>query len=333
MNILNKVKKNIEVNGLCFRGDTVLVAVSGGPDSVSLLHILNLLRHDLGIHLHVAHFDHGLRTNSRLDLEFVKKLTLCLNIPCSTAHAPKTHLNKQRGSIEEKAREQRLAFLQELAKKIPAQSVALGHNEDDLAETVLMRIIRGTGLKGIRAILPKRLINRIPFIRPLLNISRSKIEDFLKKKNISFRNDPTNKQLKYFRNKIRWRLLPLLKKEYNTNINTVLAGLSENIFLDYEFLEIQAQKIFKKNAIFFKKDWISFKTSIIKKQHPAMLHMLIRLAIEQIKGNTRRLTFSHIKLLEELIHRHPIGSMIHLPQSLCIEKRKTDILLSVINGY
>src|SRR3989338_10902693 len=158
MDLIQKVKKTICRCKMFHAGDKVIVAVSGGGDSVFLIHALSTLRHELGINLHIAHLNHLLRKSADKDLRFVEVLAEKLNLPCTTAKM-KIPKYKKKSSLEERARDIRLRFLVRTAKKYGADAIVLGHTKNDLAETVLMRILRGTGLQGMRGILPKRKIH------------------------------------------------------------------------------------------------------------------------------------------------------------------------------
>ena len=320
MNLVQKVKKYIQGLRLLSMGDRVIVGVSGGPDSVALIHFLYLLQHELALQLHIAHFNHALRKGSVVDEKFVKKLAHQLNLPFTTKCWDSSSLTKK-GSFEETARNKRLEFLISLAKKKKANVIALGHTKNDLAETVLMRILRGTGLKGLRGILPKREFQNVRVIRPLLGIEKKELEQYLRKNRLSYRIDPSNRQLRFFRNKIRHRLLPYLEKEYNKNIQTILSNFSMLTTIDYDFLERQARSLFNNMAICSKNhSSIKFNIPLFNKQHPALQHYLIRLAIERLSGDTNRLTLCHSDEIEDLIRHRPARSLVHLPKRIHILK-------------
>jgi tRNA(Ile)-lysidine synthase len=221
--------------------------------------------------------------------------------------------------VEEIARNARLGFFFRVAKKIKAGKIALGHNLDDQAETVLMRILRGTGLSGLSGILPKRDIAGYQIIRPLIEIRRSEIEAYLKKKRIKPRRDPTNLEDFYFRNKIRNKLLPLLEKGYNRNIKELLSKMAQGIAFDYAYLAKAAKRAIRhqKNRLKLRK----FSTL-----HPALRRIALRLLIKATKGDTRRITFRHIEELEDLVIRRPVNSIVDLPKGISVIKKKTDIL-------
>jgi tRNA(Ile)-lysidine synthase len=323
--ILKKFKKFIQDYNLVEKNDKIVVGVSGGPDSVALLYLLNSLKKELPLTLHIAHLDHMLRKDSYRDVEFVKKLSQRLNIPITVAKINVKELAKK-GSIEEISRNVRLEFLFKVAKDIKANKIALGHNFDDQAETVLMRILRGSGLYGLCGILPKRNLYGFTIIRPLLGITRREIDAYLKRRKIKTRQDYTNLKGIYLRNRIRNRLLPLLEKEYNKNIKSILVNMAESIGYDYEYLLKLSQKTFFKKADILRKR-IVFNLKEFLNLEPALQRMLIRLSIEKLKGNLRRFEFRHIKEIEDLLVWRPANSIVDLPQGISVIKTKNKLII------
>ena len=312
--ILDKVKTTIKKYNLINKNDKIVIGVSGGPDSVTLLYLLNCLKKELKLRLHIAHLDHMLRAESYKDSEFVQGLAQRLKLPITCAQINVKELAK-RGSLEEVARNARLGFFFKVAKDIKANKIALGHNLDDQAETVLMRILRGAGLYGLAGILPKRNIAGYEIIRPLIDVKRREIEAFLRKKKIRPHMDPSNLEDIYFRNKIRNRLLPLLEREYNKNIKEVLSNMAQIVGDDYDYLTRIANKaIGKPNAKLNLKRFLRL--------HPAIQRLVLRLMIAKLKGNTRRITFKHIREIEDLILNRPVNSIVNLPKGICVVKKK-----------
>jgi len=324
--IVKKFKKFIQDYNLIEKNDKIVVGVSGGPDSVALLYLLNGLRKEFSLTLHIAHLDHGLRKDSYKDREFVEELSKKLKLPITISQVNLKELPK-RASIEEMARNARLEFLFKVAKEIKANKIALGHNLDDQAETVLMRILRGSGLYGLCGILPKRKLYGFTIIRPLLGITRREINAYLKRKKIEVRQDYTNLKDIYLRNRIRNRLFPILEKEYNKNIKNILVNMAESIGYDYAYLLKLAKNVFLKKAKILKGK-IEFNLKEFLKLEPALKRMLIRLGIEKLKGNLRRLEFRHIKEIEDLLFRRPTNSIVDLPQGILITKTKSKLVIS-----
>ncbi|MDP2941542.1 MAG: tRNA lysidine(34) synthetase TilS [Candidatus Omnitrophota bacterium] len=312
--IQEKFREAVRKYRLISPGEKILVGVSGGPDSLALLYLLRGLRKELRIKLHIAHLDHMLRPDSLRDREFVEALAKKLNIPFSGAAINVGKLAKK-GSLEEAARNQRLNFLFAAAKAAKADKIALGHNLDDQAETVLMRVIRGAGLYGLSGILPKRNFRGRIVIRPLLEIRRGEIESFLRRKKIRPRIDASNRQEIYLRNKIRRKLLPDLERQYNPNIRQVLANLAQAAGCDYDYLERAAGRAENrlKNRLVLGK---------LRKMHPAIRRLIFRRAIAAVKGDLRRLTFQHIKEVEDLLLQRPANSIVDLPAGVSVRKRK-----------
>jgi len=324
MEILKKVKNTIKRYNLIAKNDKVLIGVSGGPDSVALLYILNSLSKELKISLYIAHLDHMLRIDSYRDREFVEGLAKRLKIPITCGQINVKELatclpaGRKKGSLEEIARNARLGFLFRAAKDIKANKIALGHNLDDQAETVLMRILRGAGLYGLAGILPKRDIAGFKIIRPLIEVRRREIESFLKRKRLKPRIDLSNLEDIYFRNKIRNKLLPLLEKDYNRNIKKVLSNMAESVGFDYDYLYRQANlKMINLRE--------KIKLNQFLKLHPAIQRLILRLSIARVKGDTRRITFQHIKELEDLILNRPVNSIVDLPKGVSAVKRRTTL--------
>lgn len=312
--ILDKVRVTIKKYNLIRKADKILIGVSGGPDSVALLLLLDSLRKELKITLHIAHLDHMLRKDSYKDEEFVRGLGRRFKIPVTSSQINVAALAKK-GSLEEIARKARFGFLFKVAKDIKAGKIALGHNLDDQAETVFMRILRGAGLCGLAGISPYRNIAGFDIIRPLIEVKRKEIEAFLKRKRIKPRLDLSNAKEIYFRNKIRNKLLPLLEKEYNRNIKVVLANMANNVAYDYDYLYLAADKAMKgaKSRLDLVK---------LQKLHPAIRRLVVRQAIASVKGDLRRVTFRHMTEIEDLILNRPANSIVDLPKGISVIKRK-----------
>jgi tRNA(Ile)-lysidine synthase len=298
--------------------DKILIGVSGGPDSLALLLMLFSLKTKLNLTLHIVHLDHGLRKDSQTDALFVKRWGKKLNLPVTIKQLIYSQA-KIKGSLEEFFRNERIKLFIQTAKTIKADKIALGHNLDDQAETVLMRLLRGTGLSGLSGISVKRVIQGAVFIRPFLETTRKEIDKFLKNKRVSPCIDSTNQEDIFLRNRIRHHLIPLLKNKYNINILKVLANLAESVSYDYEYLDQVAKRSLKGNPL-------RLNLKKIVKLHPSILRLKLRQSISRIQGDTRRISFQHIKELEDLIYCRPIGSIVHLPKGICVQKSQNTLL-------
>lgn len=313
--LTKKILFSISKYRLLAKNDTVLTAVSGGPDSVCLLLLLYSLRKKFRLKLACCHLNHMLRgKDSQTDMLFVKKLCEKMKIPF---YAQEINIRAIaiNGSLEEIARKVRHNFFLKIADEIKADKIALAHTLDDQAETVLMRLIRGTGLYGLSAILPKREFSKHILIRPLIDITKKEIFCYLKKKKTAWRIDKTNKEDVFFRNRLRNRLMPELKK-YNANIAAVLANLAQSTSLDYDYIKTAAQKSLDKVKTQKNSLSISLNKDKFLKTHSALRRMILRLAIEQLCGNLRRFTYAHIQELEDLIENRKDGSIVDLPQHI-----------------
>jgi tRNA(Ile)-lysidine synthase len=316
--LLEKVKQTIIRHRLICPGETILIGVSGGPDSTALLYALNSLKKALRLKLHIAHLDHMLRPDSDKDRVFVQGLAQKLGLPYTWARVNVKGIARK-GSLEEIARNARLGFLFRVARTVKARRIALGHNFDDQAETVLMRILRGAGLYGLTGILPKRQICGFQIVRPLIEIRRKEILRFLKKKHVRARMDLSNFDDIYFRNKIRNRLMPLLEAGYNKNIKEALCNLAESAGYDYDYLFRTARKL---------SDAMGTRLALKKLSalHPGLQRLLYRLTIARIKGDLRRITFAHIREIEDLVSNRPANSIVDLPQGVSVVKKQASVL-------
>lgn len=228
--ITSTVRRTVRERELVSSGDHVLVACSGGPDSIALLHVLHHLRRELRITLCAASVDHGLRPESASEVEQVGALASSLGVPFLSA---RIEVPTQGVSLQAKARELRYGALQELASSQSAKSIAVGHTQDDQAETVLSRILRGTGIRGLSGIEPRRADG---VIRPLFDCRREDVRAYAVSRALTFFEDPSNHQRSFERVRIRHEVLPVLTKE-DPRIVEHLCGLSEeaaelNAYLD-----------------------------------------------------------------------------------------------------
>ncbi len=203
--LLRDVLQTLQDLQMVNSGHTVLVAVSGGPDSVAMLHALYQLRERLAIHLIMAHLNHGMRPSAAADARFVEAMGRDLQIPyiCETVDVP-AYQRHHKLSPEDAARRVRYAFLRATAERQGAERIAVGHTADDQAETVLLRLLRGAGLRGLCGMPP----GHGPIIRPLIRVQRQAVMAFLQAHQIRFRDDPSNQERQFTRNRLRLDIIP-----------------------------------------------------------------------------------------------------------------------------
>lgn len=246
--VFPKVKKIIERYNMFSPGDRVLVGVSGGPDSVCLLHILNRCRKEMALSLHVVHINHGIRKReSKREEKFVSHLAGRMDLPITVKSLDvPSYARRKKLTVEEAARDMRYSAFERLAGKLNAKKIALGHTASDQVETVLMHLLRGSGPQGLSGIPPVRKLGSSLIVRPLIEVNREEILSYLKKNNLTFCLDSSNRKTEYFRNRIRLKLLPLLRKNYNENIDGALLRLSEILKEENAYWERVVERVLGK---------------------------------------------------------------------------------------
>ncbi len=319
-----RVLKNIQRGGLIKQGQKVLLAVSGGPDSVCLLHIFFKLQKELQIELHIAHLNHALRgAEARQDAEYVAKLAQKLGIPATIEKREvKAYQKVHRLSLEEAAREVRYTFLAETANSIGAECVATGHTLNDQAETILLHIIRGSGTRGLRGLQPIQTLSfadqKLTVVHPLLEVERAETVSYCKLHRLSPRTDSSNQSIDFLRNRVRHELLPLLK-DYNNGIIDSLARISRIATDDLAFLESETKKAWKR-VVHLQKGTFIFEKKSFLSLAPALKRQLLRKAFENLLGTLKDIETRHIEEVLKGLTK-PAGRSIDLPEGLvfCIE--------------
>lgn len=311
--------ENIEKYGLLKKKDKIILGISGGPDSVALAYNFSKLREKYKLKIVCAHLDHGLRKESRWESDFVR--SLCSKLKLEFIGEKKDVGIFCRDSLEQTARDLRFDFFLKCARQKRIKKIALAHHKDDLAETVLMRIVRGTGLRGLRGILPKSHFKNMTVIRPFINLRKQEILDWLDKENISFCLDQSNKDTKFLRNKIRADLLPQLEK-MNRNIVDRLYDLAVNAGLDYDFIHKFSFEQFNRIRQQGLGRPLCLNLEKLKEMHLSLFNNVLRIAIEEVRGDTRRIEQSHLNQIRDLIKKGRISASIHLPGVLVKKEKK-----------
>jgi tRNA(Ile)-lysidine synthase len=314
---VKKVEKTIQHYRMLREGDKVLVAVSGGPDSVALLHALNLLKDKFKIKLIVGHINHQLRASeSDKDEEFVKALSEKLNLRfLSKSIEVRKTAQKKKMSIEDCARILRYSALESVANKMKADKVGLGHNLNDQAETILLRLIRGSGplgLCGIPAIRGK-------FIRPLIQTKREEIESFLKENLWEWRVDWSNFNMDYLRNRVRLKLLSLIKKDFNPNIVEVLARTAQLLTEEKDYLTGQIEKAFRDAVSSQSDEKIVLDLKKLIGYDIYLKTNVIRLAFNRLSGGMDFPSFSIVQRAIHLLEERKAGKRVELGKNIWVE--------------
>jgi len=309
--ILVKFLGAIKRYSLLKKKDRVVLGVSGGPDSVAMLHLFSHIKREFKLYLVCVHLNHGLREEAGEEEIFVKRLADSLNIKF-VSERKNVEGFYEGDSLEQVARNLRYDFFFKVANTLKIKKIALAHTKDDVVETVLMRVIRGSGIQGLRGILPLIKLKGKTFIRPLIEIEKEEIIEWLKEKKIEYRVDSSNFEERFFRNKIRLNILPLLKK-LNPNIKNNLFNLARLSAWNYDFITKLAYKELEQLREEEGKGFLILNLERLKRLHPFLFLQVLRLAIEEVKGDTRRLDWRHFeKILEAITKKNVIIDLPHL---------------------
>jgi tRNA(Ile)-lysidine synthase len=289
-----RVRETIRRYGMLAGGERVVAAVSGGPDSIALLSVLVSLRGDLSLEIHVAHLNHTLRPDAAEDAAAVAAAAERFGCPYHGATADvRAAASRERRSLEDAARRARYAFLTGVAREVGAQAVATGHTLDDQAETVLMRLLRGSGPRGLGGIPPVRPDDGLRIIRPLLETSRAEIVDYLARSRLDSREDSTNRDVAIPRNRVRWVLLPILEG-YNPDVRRALARLAEVVRDEADALDaLSAAEV---DAVLHGTNAsVCIPPEAFAGLPVALQRRVLREAIRRVRGNDAQIAFVHIE--------------------------------------
>ncbi|MCA9396979.1 MAG: tRNA lysidine(34) synthetase TilS, partial [Candidatus Omnitrophica bacterium] len=277
----------------------MLIAVSGGADSIALLHLFKMVQKKSNLQLAVAHVNHQLRKESDADCRFVQDTANELNIPFFSDRQTWPVQNKR--SVEEGAREFRYHFFHDICRKEGYQYLVTGHNLDDQAETVLMRMINGTGISGLAGIRYLSSQKNITIVRPMLYIPRADIRSALKQAGLKFKNDKSNFQDVYLRNKIRNRLIPYIRKEFNPSFPSHLVAIGEESQTASESINTLVSEVFNRHSVKTKDTCVFAVNQLIKFAMPVRVELYkqaYRYLFDSTKGLTRQLLHKADSLLQ-----------------------------------
>ncbi len=309
--------------GYAGNDSTLVVGVSGGADSSTLLCSLHRLSDACSIKLHVAHLNHDFRgAEADDDARFVESLARELGLPVSVEKQDPIAYQQERriSSFEQGAREMRYAFMAAVAQRVGAAAVAVGHTADDLAETVLLHLLRGAGLPGLRGMTELAPwpwpvgLTRPALFRPLLEVSRAETMEYCRELGRDFRQDSGNSLFRFTRNRVRQDLMPRLAAEYNPRIREALVRLAHTAALELDYLEQAAERVWPDVVISAsavapggaEPAFITFDRAALAALHPALCRLVLRRAYVALAGDARRLRESHLKAMSDLAGGSPM---------------------------
>ncbi len=322
--LLEKVEKTIEKFNMINEGDRIVVGVSGGPDSMTLLNILLKLKEKYKITVYVAHINHMIRENAKLDEEYVKTFCKNNNIEFFVKKEKVSELaQKEKKSVEEKGREIRYSFFEEILNKTESNKIAIAHNMNDNCETVLMNLIRGTGISGLKGIEPKRE----KYIRPLIECSRKEIEEYCEENNINPRHDESNDDNTYTRNRIRNIVIPYLQKEFNPNIVKGINRLSDIVKEEQIYLEKQVKKAYDEIVI-NQEEKIVYDLKKFNSMDVVIQKNLILLAVEKLFGDTKGIEKINLEDIIKLCNNNIGNKFLKPNQKTRVEIKDKKIIIS-----
>ena len=337
INTFEKASRYIKKQELLKSGDRVIAGVSGGADSMCMLLILLSLKQELNLDIIVAHVNHGIRgEEAKRDADFVEAFCTDKGLTFELANADIPRIAKETGTTSEEAgRNYRYSFFCELAEKYRAEKIAVAHNSDDNAETVLFNIFRGSGIGGLKGILPKRSISckdsKYTLIRPVLALSRAEIEEGLEEAGQDFCTDRTNSEDTYARNRLRNTILPMARDNINTNVYGHIESLSRQAASVYDFIEQETDKyascINPVTEEGGRKTGVSIDIPSIEKLHRVMKQSLIRRAFEMVSGRLKDVEETHIEAIEDLINKQS-GKRLSMPYDITATRVYDNIILS-----
>ncbi len=324
--IFEKVLSTVNKYELIQKGDKIVVGLSGGPDSVCLLHILNRMKEEWNLEIYAAHLNHQIRgIEAQKDAFYISRLCEELGITffIKSINVPE-YCEKNGVSIEEGARQLRYEMFYEIKNNTRANKIAIGHNLNDQAETILMRMMRGTGLQGLKGI---EYIRDGVIIRPILDVERYDIEEYCKQNKLNPRIDQTNLESIYTRNKIRLELIPYMKDNFNSNVIESIVRMGNSLRSDNDYLETEAVNKFNEVSN-LKSDSVELKLNEYINLHNSIKVRVLRNSIKHILGDTNFIDQRHIDDIIELEDESKIDKMINLPRGVFVYRKKDSLIIT-----
>ncbi len=326
--LLEKVRKTIKKYEMFAIKARIVVGVSGGPDSTTLLHLLLQLRDEYELKLWIAHLNHQLRgKEAEEEARWVRLFASKIGIPFISNSLDVAALAKrEKLTLEEAGRMARYDFFEHVSSRVSANRIAVGHTASDQVETVLMRLMKGTGLDGLSGIPPVRGM----IIRPLVEIFRKEVEEYCEINNLEFYLDSSNSDTSFLRNRIRLDLLPLLSQEYNPQIGKILFRMSKNLREDADLIRRRGKKEFEEILVEEREgknqSWLVLDREKLFRLHPALQKRVLREGIRRIKGDLKEINSEHLDSVLDLGGKRGM-KQLSLPGNLVIQKQYKDLLI------
>ena len=328
--LLAHFKTVLQTQHLVERGDSLVIGVSGGRDSVCLLHLFASIQAGWRLTITVAHLNHRLRGEaSAEDERFVVSLSQHLGIPCVVERKEFTRLDTKGGSLELAARRERYQFFKRVCETAGATKVAVAHTKDDDVETILFRILRGNNGKGLQGIPYRRKLGSVEVIRPLKEVGRGEIQPFLVERGLSWREDSSNADLHYTRNRIRKELLPYLKERFNPNVKEALLRLGRErseleAYLSSEIDRLARRYLHRQDSGLF------LEGQSVLKLHPFLQKQLFWKCLEELGLGGGAFRSTHAQMALSLLRRGK-GS-VDLPESVRLKADREGLHVTKGNG-
>ncbi len=324
---MSLVKETVDEYAMIKQGDRVLVGLSGGADSMVLLHLLLRLKEQFGISLGVCHLDHGLRgKESDRDALFTKGVAGDLGLPFYMERGDVKGLKRASGlSLEAAAREVRYEFYRAVAKAHGYNRIALGHHGDDNAELILMNLIRGTGPRGLSGIPPVR---DGWIVRPLIRATRAAIEAFMQGEGISHVYDSSNADPAFLRNRVRSRLLPELERDYNPAMTRNLNRLSAVMAREEAWLDGMIEHLYEAALVPGARGGVVLSISRLHREHPAAIRRILRRAAASVTGNMRGIFHTHLDAVVDLMGGEATAGSLDLPGRIRVRRKGERLLIN-----
>lgn len=332
--LMDRLRQIVERHGLFSVGESIVVGVSGGPDSLCLLHLLCRLKGEYRLAIHAAHLHHGLRgADADGDAEFVRRLAADWALPCTIEQVDVPALARKYSlATEEAARRARYAFLRRVAEEEGSQTIAVGHNADDQAETVLMHWLRGSGMAGLRGMLPRtslddyrlldvtnsqQTVSNLRLVRPLLEVSRAKIEAYCEYHGLVPRFDRSNLDATYYRNWLRHKVLPMLAR-HNPNVQEVIRRSARVLAEDYALLRALLEETWPTVTVEETVERISFDLNGWRALPVSLQRSTLREAIHRLCYSLRNINFLHVENAVCVARDGTTGDQSTLPRGLVL---------------